>query len=787
MLNNVRIRTIGYLLAGVMVAVALVAGSGAYLIRGDLLLVQERWDSFQRERSEKGQAVNAMLAYLGYGGMIHQFKNYVLRKDEPRIAKVRQKVGGVLAEIDNYAAHGVSAAEKAALADVRKVVTAYGDAIGVARGLAGEKKSARDIDRVVKIDDGPAIRGLAVLKGSVAGDDGEEANRIVLLSRLRDALGYGGMIHHFKNYVLRHDPPRIAKVRAAHGKVTSIISAYRALETNEAERAALVDIERVAAAYAGNLDTAQRLADAGKSPEQVDGAVKISDGPALKGLATLSREINARSERRSVEVDAALAKVGEMLAVALWVIGIASVMMLAVVLTATFRKIIQPIDRLRDFITEVDAQSDLARRIERHSDDEVGSMAGALNRMLEKFRDNVRGVADSSFRLGSAADQLSAVTEQTKSSMATQHDQIDSVATAVNRMVVTIQEVADNADNAAGAARQADDAVERGKQVIHTNTRTVTALVSEMDSIASVMERLNDESLSISTILDVIRGIAEQTNLLALNAAIEAARAGEQGRGFAVVADEVRTLASRTQQSTEEVSAIIERLQRGVREAVGAMEQVRGYATRGAEEIGDTESVFGAISDAVAAINEINAVIAGATREQSNAAEEAGERLNSIARVAEETQQAAEKTASCSEEMSALAAQLQQGVSQFRVGEGSEGFDFESAKAAHLAWKARVRAFLDGRGDLTEAQAVSHQHCAFGKWYYSDGSRLYGHLPQFGHIEAPHKALHETIKQIVALRQSGQSAEAEHAYQRVDTLSSEVVAALDALARAASR
>ena len=137
--------------------------------------------------------------------------------------------------------------------------------------------------------------------------------------------------------------------------------------------------------------------------------------------------------------------------------------------------------------------------------------------------------------------------------------------------------------------------------------------------------------------------------------------------------------------------------------------------------------------------------------------------------------------------MSALAAQLQQGVSQFRVGEGGEGFDFDSAKAAHLAWKARVRAFLDGRGDLTEAQAVSHQQCAFGKWYYGDGSRLYGHLPQFSAIEAPHQALHQAIQEIVTLRRNGRTDEAESSYRRIDTLSSEVVGALDALAVAASR
>ncbi|WP_372877346.1 methyl-accepting chemotaxis protein [Pseudomonas sp.] len=287
--------------------------------------------------------------------------------------------------------------------------------------------------------------------------------------------------------------------------------------------------------------------------------------------------------------------------------------------------------------------------------------------MRERFHAMVQQVSSATGQLAAAAQQTSTVTLQTGAGVRRQQAEIGQVATAMHEMTTTVQEVAHSAAGAAQAAQQADQEAADGKRVVSQTGEVIDVLASEVEKAAVVIRQLEQDSDKIGGILEVIRSIAEQTNLLALNAAIEAARAGEQGRGFAVVADEVRTLASRTQQSTTEIQGMIEKLQSGSSSAMKVMEVSCTQARKGVEQVAQAGATLDCITRSVATINDMNAQIASAAEEQSSVAEEINRNIVSVSQVAEEASVGAQQTAATSEQLARLAEQLQGLVGQFRT------------------------------------------------------------------------------------------------------------------------
>ncbi len=330
-------------------------------------------------------------------------------------------------------------------------------------------------------------------------------------------------------------------------------------------------------------------------------------------------------------------------------------------------KFTKPLILLKNTVGVIEQQSDLTRRIDIHSNDEIGEMSRNLNNMLDKFQNIVQQVTGSIAQLASAAEEMSAVTLQTSHGIQEQQSQTDQLATAMNEMAATVQEVAKHAVEAATAASTANDESSKGRQVVNDAINIINTLAEGITRSSEAIQRVEADSDRIGSVLDVIRGIAEQTNLLALNAAIEAARAGEQGRGFAVVADEVRTLASRTQESTQEIQTMIESLQAGSKEAVQLMEQSREQAQSGVKQTSKAGDALTAIADEVARINDMNTQIASAAEEQGTVAEEINQNVVTISQVGNESAQGAEQTSRASEDLANLAADLQQMVTQFKV------------------------------------------------------------------------------------------------------------------------
>jgi len=332
------------------------------------------------------------------------------------------------------------------------------------------------------------------------------------------------------------------------------------------------------------------------------------------------------------------------------------------------RSIVAPVVDASAAMREVASGSgDLTRRLAVDGNDEVGALAGDFNHFVARTRDMVAAVGQSTTRLATAAGQLTAVTQASRQTAQDQRGETDQVATAVNEMSASAQEVARSAAEAAAAARQADEAAVAGRDVMQRAVTSMQHLAGEIDNAGDVIGRLKQESEGIGSVLGVIRGVAEQTNLLALNAAIEAARAGEQGRGFAVVADEVRTLASRTQESTQEIQDMIERLQHEAARAVMAMGSGQEQTRQTLDHAAAADESLANIVGLVNTISDMNAQIAGAAEEQTSVAQELDRNVMHIAQLAEQAQGNGEQTSSASADLAALSTELRGLVGQFKT------------------------------------------------------------------------------------------------------------------------
>ena len=436
---------------------------------------------------------------------------------------------------------------------------------------------------------------------------------------------------------------------------------------SERDRNMFAELKTAAAKYFsahGDLETAIRQGDIAK----VQSLIKNESRAALEQAGQDGLELRKENDRVANLLTKQSEASYERAKLLSTTVGALTLLFVVIVAWLLIRQIRNPVMTLLEQTRQV-AAGNLTSQLDmkQFSHDELGKLAQGFNEMQSSLRMLVNEVSGSVVQLGAAAEEISAVAQQSANNMGAQQHELNQLATAMNEMQATVQEVARNTNDAASAATSASDTAAQGSETVNDSIGRIEKVATAIEETALVIRQLGDDSRNIGMVLEVIQGIAEQTNLLALNAAIEAARAGEQGRGFAVVADEVRTLAKRTQDSTSQINHIISELQQRANEAGVTMQQSQDMMSETVHTAREAGASIAEISSSVNSISHMNIQIATATEEQGAVSEELNRNVVNISKASEEVATGAKQMAQACNDLNLLATQLQEVVRKFRT------------------------------------------------------------------------------------------------------------------------
>ncbi|MBF0329054.1 MAG: CZB domain-containing protein [Nitrospirae bacterium] len=504
--------------------------------------------------------------------------------------------------------------------------------------------------------------------------------------------------------------------------------------------------------------------------------------PALKETQSALAELKSfASKKMGSETDEAVAMQQKMD----WVVLAVYALILLLVVVGGIFLLARPIKNELAHISEgveTLAGGDLRIDIKIEKDDEIGVLAKHIKKMSGTFNDTINGILTGATNIISIVDVLKVRAEKTIAGTRTQSAQAAQIATAAEEMSQTITDIARNASEASTSSVEAMDTATKGKEVADGAVETVNRVYRSTVDLSAMIEKLNGRTAEIGDILTVIKDIADQTNLLALNAAIEAARAGEQGRGFAVVADEVRKLAEKTIKATVEISDKIGAVQSESAHTTRSMEEASAEVTKATDYIKQVGDTLNNIVCAVQKVKDQITQIATAVEEQSAASEEVANNIEKTSSISKDLEHLADDVMHEVAGLIKVGEHLRDSSASFKT-KGSELMILDLAKTDHRTFMNKIGACLKGDLRLDPEQLPTHHTCRFGKWYDDQGKQMCGTLPSFKAVDNPHEKVHLMAKEILRLHYAGDTKRAEKLFKEAEDTSDEIVSLLDGIKR----
>lgn len=593
-------------------------------------------------------------------------------------------------------------------------------------------------------------------------------------------------------YSLVHsDPKRFERaIRDAEQRIKTISGGIDALSARKLDKDEKALLQQFSAGFNAYREQALKLIDksraafaSGDAKARAE-AVRFSidvvaplfqdPGDAITELVEHNGTVSAAMYKKE------MAEYGRLVKVIIVVAG------LAVTLGILFgwiivRSIVSPLGKTLLAVNAVTA-GDLTVTVRVEADDEMGRLAEGINEMVAQTGLVVAYLSQNSLRVEEAANQLYSNSKQITSGAEEVAAQVGTVAVAAEQMSATSNDIAANCQNASQRAERVNVSATAGGAVVEETTHIMESIAEQVRSTAQTVGNLGARSDQIGEIVNTIEDIADQTNLLALNAAIEAARAGEQGRGFAVVADEVRRLAERTTKATKEISALIHDVQSETYKVVGAMRDGVLQVENGTAEAAKSGEALHEILEQIDELNNQVNTIATAAEEQSATTAEITDNIHQVNQVVSSSIKQSLSSTEAAYNLTCLAKELHSLVGRFKVGTAENTATAGMARTDHKVFVERIAKAVNGELSLQSDTLPDHRHCRFGKWYYDAGARCCGHLTAYRDIEQPHVLIHELAKQAVAAKERGARAEAEQILEKVrgasrniDTLLEELV------------